>query len=138
MVDGGGRHAIGWVPTPAGRQNLPTHRRDRNRFSNIPTLLVNRPVGATVPDVGKDPRAEPVFELLRADILAGRDRSQVATLPMHPGTLMLFQGRYSMHRVTPVSGEVPRLVLLLAYDTKPGTVSSERLQLSRYGRRAES
>jgi len=73
-----------------------------------------------------------------ADILAGRDHSQVATLPMHPGTLMLFQGRYSMHRVTPVSGEVPRLVLLLAYDTKPGTVSSERLQLSRYGRRAES
>ena len=53
---------------------------------------------------------------------------------MEPGTLVLFQGRYSIHRVTPIEGDVPRLVALLAYDTKPGTCSSELLRAFRYGR----
>jgi len=60
----------------------------------------------------------------------------VTTVPMTPGTLMLFEGRYSMHRVTPIVGDIPRYVGLLAYDTKPGTNSSELLKLVRYGRAA--
>jgi hypothetical protein len=53
---------------------------------------------------------------------------------MRPGTLMLFEGRHSMHRVTPVIGDVPRQVALLAYDTRPGTDSTDLLKLVRYGR----
>jgi hypothetical protein len=68
-----------------------------------------------------------------AALLAGREDA-VVRLPMDPGTLVLFQGRYSIHRVTPVMGDVPRLVALLAYDTKPGTCSSELLRAFRYGR----
>jgi hypothetical protein len=68
-----------------------------------------------------------------ARVLAG-DRSQVVTLEMTPGTLLIFAGRYSLHRVSPVAGPVDRLVGLLAYDTKPGTVSSEALRKVRYGR----
>jgi hypothetical protein len=41
-----------------------------------------------------------------------------------------------MHRVTAVEGDVERLVALLAYDTRPGTVSSPLLQQVRYGRTA--
>jgi len=47
---------------------------------------------------------------------------------------MLFNGRRSMHRVSPIVGEVPRYVALLAYDTKLGTDSTDELKLSRYGR----
>jgi hypothetical protein len=47
---------------------------------------------------------------------------------------MLFEGRHSMHRVTPIAGGVARLVALLAYDTRPDTDSSELLKLVRYGR----
>jgi hypothetical protein len=68
-------------------------------------------------------------------VLAG-DTTPVRHLPMIPGTLLLFEGRYSLHRVTPVEGEGARLVALLAYDTKPGTTSSELLRLVRYGRSA--
>jgi hypothetical protein len=68
-----------------------------------------------------------------AAVLAG-DRSSVVTLPMAPGTLLLFEGRYSLHRVSPISGSALRHVGLLAYDTKPGTVGSELLRLDRYGR----
>ena len=47
---------------------------------------------------------------------------------------MVFEGRDSMHRVTPIKGDRPRHVALLAYDTKPDTDSSNRLKMVRYGR----
>jgi hypothetical protein len=68
-----------------------------------------------------------------ADVLRGA-RDGVVRVPMEPGTLMLFEGRRSVHQVTPIEGATPRLVGLLAYDTKPGTESSELLKLVRYGR----
>jgi hypothetical protein len=67
-----------------------------------------------------------------ARVLAG-DRSELVTLPMTPGTLLVFAGRHSLHRVSPIRGS-PRLVGLFGYDTKPGTTSSELLKEVRYGR----
>lgn len=63
-------------------------------------------------------------------------REGVVRLPMTPGTLLIFAGRHSLHRVSPIAGATPRLVGLLAYDTQPGTRSTEILQLARYGRTA--
>jgi hypothetical protein len=68
-----------------------------------------------------------------ARVLAG-ETERVVTLPMTPGTLLVFAGRYSIHRVSPIIGSTPRLVGLLGYDTKPGTMSSELLKEVRYGR----
>jgi len=62
------------------------------------------------------------------------DTSRLVTLPMTPGTLLVFAGRYSMHRVTPIGGTTPRLVGLFGYDTQPGTMSSDLLKEVRYGR----
>lgn len=66
-------------------------------------------------------------------VLEGRCED-VRQLPMTPGTLLVFEGRHSLHRVSRVGGPVSRLVALLGYDTRPGTCSSEELQLARYGR----
>ena len=66
-------------------------------------------------------------------VLAG-DRRGVETLAMTPGTLLIFEGRHSLHRVSPVGGRRWRHVGLLAYDTKPGTMGSELLRADRYGR----
>jgi hypothetical protein len=68
-----------------------------------------------------------------AMVLAG-DRSRVLTLAMTPGTLLIFEGRHSIHRVSPIEGSRLRHVGLLAYDTKPDTVSSDLLREIRYGR----
>jgi hypothetical protein len=68
-----------------------------------------------------------------ARVLAG-DTARVRRLPMRPGTLLLFEGRHSIHCVSPVRGATPRLVGLLAYDTRPGTCASPLLQQARYGR----
>ena len=75
---------------------------------------------------------EPNF--LRVQRLLEGDRSDIITLDLAPGTLALFEGRYSIHRVGPVEGSKPRVIALLGYDTKPGTVSSDLLKQRRYGR----
>ena len=61
-------------------------------------------------------------------------RAGVVTLPMVPGTLLVFEGRYSLHRVSPIGGGRVRHVGLLAYDTAAGTMGSELLLKNRYGR----
>ncbi len=76
-----------------------------------------------------DERYDDVRALLAAD-----PSVPVTGVPMTPGTLMLFEGRRSIHRVSPIRGGRPRHVALLAYDTKPGTDSSELLERVRYGR----
>lgn len=76
----------------------------------------------------EDERYEDVKALLDGDT------SQVRRIPMNPGTLLLFEGRHSIHCVSRCAGVLPRLVALLAYDTRPGTCASELLQRARYGR----
>jgi hypothetical protein len=49
---------------------------------------------------------------------------------------MIFAGRHSLHRVSPVEGKRPRFVALLAYDERPDADSSELFKLVRYGRTA--
>ncbi len=68
-----------------------------------------------------------------ANVLAG-DSSRVLTLAMTPGTLLIFEGRNSLHRVSPIEGSTLRHVGLFAYDTKATTTSSQLLREIRYGR----
>ena len=68
-----------------------------------------------------------------AAVLNG-EQARVETLPMRAGTLLIFEGRYSLHRVSPIGGSRWRHVGLLAYDTEPGTVGSDLLRADRYGR----
>jgi len=67
----------------------------------------------------------------------GAPDAGVSVVPMTPGTLMLFEGRRSIHRVSPIRGSRARHVALLAYDTEPGTDSSPLLKRVRYGRLPE-
>lgn len=58
----------------------------------------------------------------------------VLKLEITPGSLVLFEGRHSLHRVTPIEGDRLRLIALLGYDTRPDVVSSDYLRKIRYGR----
>jgi hypothetical protein len=48
------------------------------------------------------------------EVLDG-ERDSVVTLHNPPGTLSLFRGRYSLHRVTPNDDDTPRINAVLAY-----------------------
>jgi hypothetical protein len=58
------------------------------------------------------------FAAVRA-VLDGA-REPVRSLEAGPGTLTLFRGRYSLHRVTPVRGATRRANAVLAYASTPG------------------
>ncbi|MFF2501822.1 hypothetical protein ACFVTY_00285 [Streptomyces sp. NPDC058067] len=58
------------------------------------------------------------------------------TLPNEPGTLSLFRGQYSLHRVTPVQGDATRINAVLAYSTKPDDKMNTLTQELFYGRSA--
>lgn len=58
----------------------------------------------------------------------------VLTLEQHAGDLVVFQGRYTLHRVTDVRGDDPRLVAVLSYDVQPGTTLTAHTRKMFYGR----
>jgi len=47
-------------------------------------------------------------------------REGVIAQALRPGTLSIFRGVKSLHRVTKVTGSVPRAILTMSYDPKPG------------------
>jgi hypothetical protein len=56
------------------------------------------------------------------------------TLRVEPGTLVLFRGKNSIHRVTPTRGNKTRMLVVLAYNTKPGVSLSKSAQMTFFGR----
>ncbi|KJZ62921.1 HalD/BesD family halogenase [Pseudomonas fluorescens] len=62
------------------------------------------------------------------------DTQQIEVLPQVPGTLTLFRGRYSLHRVTPVVGDRLRLNAVLAYVDQPNVEFSAYARQLFYGR----
>ena len=71
------------------------------------------------------------FESTR-QVLDGKREPQ--NLRMEPGTLVLFRGLESIHRVTPVKGEKARILAVLAYNSKPGIKLSEEARMTFFGR----
>jgi hypothetical protein len=59
---------------------------------------------------------------------------RIEVLPQVPGTLTLFRGRYSLHRVTPVQGQRPRFNAVLAYVDQPNVEFSAYARQLFYGR----
>ncbi|MEX5686497.1 HalD/BesD family halogenase [Pseudomonas silesiensis] len=59
---------------------------------------------------------------------------KIEVLPQVPGTLTLFRGRYSLHRVTPVAGDTLRLNAVLAYVDQPNVEFSDYARKLFYGR----
>mgnify|MGYP001159692764 FL=1 len=48
-------------------------------------------------------------------ILSGNDEQRIG-VDFQPGDLVLFRGRHSLHRVTPIRGETTRLMALMSFD----------------------
>ena len=59
---------------------------------------------------------------------------EVLELPFTAGTLSIFAGRNTLHRVTTVEGSRHRLVPVLTYDVKPGSMNSDEVKMLFWGR----
>ena len=60
----------------------------------------------------------------------------VSSLEIEEGSLALFRGRNSMHRVTPTEGDTTRMLVVLAYNGQSGVELSESARMTFYGRLA--
>lgn len=68
-----------------------------------------------------------------AEVLAGSS-PLVRSIQLEPGDLQLFRGRYSLHRVTPLTGPRPRYVAILSYVERPNMVATPERAKQLYGR----
>ena len=102
------------------------------------TLLLQKPRGGGVFEYVKNVRDSDkndlAFEKVE-EIVEGRIKPSV--LEIEPGTLVLFKGKNSMHRVTPTIGDLTRYLVVFAYNSKPGVSLSKSAQKTFYGRTAE-
>lgn len=67
-------------------------------------------------------------------VLDGKS-TRVKRLNLQAGMLSLFQGHYSIHRVTEVRGATRRIQAILGYTTKPDLVGSIKSSILHYGPR---
>ncbi|WP_166416002.1 HalD/BesD family halogenase [Cochlodiniinecator piscidefendens] len=104
---------------------------DRSEFTT--TLLLQAPEAGGDFEYDKDLRTDhdPNYEGV-ADLLEGRRSSTLMHLT--PGTLNIFRGKNTAHRVTPIEGEIDRIIAVFSYFDRPGVVFSEQERVGFYGR----
>jgi hypothetical protein len=99
------------------------------------TLLIQKPEAGGRFEYVKDLRDADAGEMNHdgvGAVLDGRIAPEVLT--MDPGTLVLFRGRNSMHRVSPNESDRTRMLAVLAYNAEPGVALSESARMTFYGR----
>ena len=125
---------------PLGRINVMAYRAgeqlnwhfDRAEFTI--TILLQAPLrgGEFQYRSGLRSEADPNYDGV-ARLLAGRDE-HARTLPLAAGTLNVFKGKNTAHRVTPVEGERARIVAVFSYYETPDVSFSDAERLGFYGR----
>jgi predicted 2-oxoglutarate/Fe(II)-dependent dioxygenase YbiX len=99
------------------------------------TLLIDKPISGGKFEYVRDLRDADAGDMNYdgvGQVLDGKVEPR--QLQMEPGTLVLFRGRNSLHRVTPTIGSKTRLLAVLAYNSAPGTELSQSARTTFYGR----
>ena len=125
---------------PLGRINVMAYRAgeqlnwhfDRAEFTVTTLLQAPLSGGSFLYRSGLRSDSDPNYEGV-ARLLAARDE-QVRTLPLAPGTLNVFRGRNTAHRVTPVQGARARIIAVFSYYESPGVTFSSTERKGFYGR----
>ena len=94
------------------------------------------PLRASEDDLAFDAAAAVINEHSRYSAQPFRDAAlpKVRATHYEPGTLQIFNGRCSMHRVSPVVGATTRLSAVFCYNSQPGFVNSPETQELFWGR----
>lgn len=107
---------------------------DRSEFTT--TLLIQAPSQGGEFQYRQDLRSadDPNYEGV-ARLLRGED-PKVRTLPLKAGTLNIFRGKNTLHRVSPPQGERQRIIAVFSYYERPGVTFSREERIGFYGRAA--
>lgn len=105
---------------------------DRSEFTT--TLLLQAPEmgGEFEYRTGLRSEDDPNYDGVAA-MLHGED-AQVKRITLEAGTLNVFKGRNTAHRVTPVEGDTARMISIFSFYDRPGVVFSDEERIGFYGR----
>ncbi len=105
---------------------------DRSRYTT--TLLIRAAEQGGLFQYRSNLRSddEPNYEGV-GKLLQGEDAA-IRVNPLEAGTLNIFAGKNTLHRVSTVRGACSRLVAVLSYYDRPGVTFSEKERLGFYGR----
>lgn len=104
---------------------------DRSEFTT--TLLLQAPSKGGLFEYAQDlrtdddPRYDDVARLIAGDW-------PVHHVTLSPGTLNVFKGKNTAHRVTPVEGDLHRMIAVFSYYERPGVMFSDAEKIGFYGR----
>lgn len=107
---------------------------DRSEFTT--TLLLQAPEAGGAFEYRSDLRSDddPNYDGV-ARLLRGED-PDLKRLTLAPGTLNVFLGRNTAHRVTPVEGTTPRIITVFSFFERPGACFTDAERVGFYGRAA--
>jgi hypothetical protein len=99
------------------------------------TLLIQKPDAGSQFEYLRDLRDADAGEMNFSGVDALlKGHTQPDVLAIEPGTLVLFRGRNSIHRVAPNESDKTRMLAVLAYNAEPGVALSESARMTFYGR----
>lgn len=103
--------------------------------SMVTTLLLQQPDAGGIFEYAPAIRSDndENFDAVQAVLEGNSDR--VLRNRLQAGTLSLFRGHYSLHRVTPVEGQRQRIQAILGYSTRPGLLGNRESSILHYGPR---
>ncbi len=127
---------------PLARVNVMTYKDgealnwhfDRSEFTTTLLLQAPKAGGEFQHRSGLRSDSDPNYAGV-ARLLNGDD-NQVETVHLNAGTLNVFKGKNTAHRVTPVEGDRNRIIAVFSYYERPGVMFSEEDQIKFYGRTA--
>jgi hypothetical protein len=101
----------------------------------VTTLLLQEPEAGGIFEYAPAIRSEADenFDAVQAVLDGNSDR--VRQNRLKAGTLSLFRGHYSLHRVTEVEGSRQRIQAILGYSTRPGLIGKKESSILHYGPR---
>jgi hypothetical protein len=125
---------------PLARANVMAYRKDEalnwhfDRSEFTTTLLLQSPSAGGVFEYRTGLRSDedPNYEGV-ARLLSGKDREK-CSMQQTPGTLNVFRGKNTAHRVTPIEGDRERMIAVFSYYEHRGKVFSKEERLGFYGR----
>jgi len=105
---------------------------DRSEFTT--TLLLQAPEqgGEFQYRTGLRTDTDPNYDGI-GEFLAG-DQSEIVNLPLAAGTLNVFRGKNTLHRVSPVIGNRQRVITVFSFYENPGVEFSDEEKIGFYGR----
>ena len=75
-----------------------------------------------------DPNYDGIAEFL------SNNQNEITTLPLQAGTLNVFRGKNTLHRVSPIKGDRQRIIVVFSYYESSGVEFSDEEKVGFYGR----